>query len=59
MELSGGDAMLEELGGAVGKHSVRQGRSQDPVRLVRGILVSVALSLPVWIGTIWGLTKVA
>ncbi|MGH2680242.1 MAG: hypothetical protein ACRDG8_07130 [Actinomycetota bacterium] len=51
--------MLEELAGPAGKHSVRHGRSEDPVRLFRGILVSVALSLPVWIGTIWGLTKIA
>lgn len=51
--------MLEDLVGHLGTHSVRPGRSEDPVRLVRGILVSVSLSLPVWIGTIWGLTKIA
>lgn len=51
--------MIEELAYAARTtHGTQDGHPDHPASFFRGVLVAVALSLPVWSGLIWGLTKI-
>ena len=54
-----GDPMLEELARpAEMAHPMQDDPLKDPLAVSRGIFIALALSLSVWGGMIWALTKV-
>jgi hypothetical protein len=54
-----GDPMIEELAYAAEMTNGSQDEHlEHPATFFRGALFAVALSLPVWSGLIWGLTKI-
>lgn len=53
-----GDPMIEELARpAEMSYRVHDDSLDDPLAVFRGILIAVAVSLSVWGGLIWALTK--
>ena len=50
--------MIEELALQATTQGNLDGHVADPSALIRGLLVAVGLSVPVWGGLVWSLTKV-
>ena len=51
--------MIEELANRAERALGFDGRpAEDPSSFSRGVFLAVALSVPVWIGVIWALSKV-
>ena len=53
-----GDPMIEELARPAELAHLMNDHLEDPLAVSRGILIAVALSLSVWGGLIWAVTKV-
>lgn len=53
-----GDPMIEELARpAEMTRRIHDDRLDDPFGFFRGVLIAVAMSLSIWGGLIWALTK--
>lgn len=53
-----GDPMIEELARPAETTHQMDDQLEDPLAVFRGLLIAVAVSLSVWGGLIWALTKV-
>jgi hypothetical protein len=54
-----GEPMIQDLARpAVTTHTFQDERLEDPAVFFRGLIVAIALSVPLWGGLIWTLTKI-
>jgi hypothetical protein len=53
-----GDPMLEDVAVPAGTSRTLDAGLDDPSAFFRGLLVAISLSLPIWSGLIWALTRV-